>query len=57
MDKKYEAIWGIEIVLENWDDEGQIPAEETGACRDQVEERTASQPIYLSEDFDEEGEE
>ena len=57
MGKKYEAIWGIEIVMGNMDDERQIPAEETGAGRDQLEEGTASQPNYLSEDLDEEGEE
>ena len=57
MGKKYEAIWGIEIVMENMDDERQIPAEETRAGRDQLEEGMTSQPNYLSEDLDEEGEE
>ena len=57
MGKKYEAIWGIEIVMENMDDKRQIPTEETGAGRDQLEEGTTSQPNYLSEDLDEEGEE
>ena len=43
--------------MENWDDEGQIPAKETGAGKDQLEEGTTYHPIYLSEDLDEEGEE
>ena len=57
MGKKYEAIQGIEIVMENMDDERQIPAEEIGAGRDQLEEGMTSQPNYLSEDLDEEGDE
>ena len=38
-------------------DRFQFPTEETGAGRDQLEEGTASQQIYLSEYLDEEGEE